>query len=139
MNIVTILKDFGTLSKKYNIPVFANEKTWLAMQSEMEKIEKINRRVINIGDKFAIGDLNIVSFSIPHDAACPCGYNIFNSGKKISIATDVGHISPNIMSHLENSSFALLEANYDPDILKYSSYPLYLKYRIDGPNRSFIQ
>lgn len=138
MSTVTILRDFGTLSKKYNIPVFANSKTWTAMPNEMEKIEEANRNIISIGKKFSIGDLDIISFAIPHDAACPCGYNIFNSGKKISIATDVGHVSPQIMSCLENSSFALLEANYDPDILKYSSYPLHLKYRIDGPNRSFI-
>lgn len=139
MSIVIILKDFGTLSKKYNIPVFANEKTWLAMPNEMAKISESNKNIINIGDKFSIGDLDIISFSIPHDAACPCGYNIFNSGKKISIATDVGHVSPKIMSYLENSSFALLESNYDPDVLKYSSYPLRLKYRINGPNRTFVK
>lgn len=104
------------------------------MPEEKKKIDESNQKIINIDTKFNIGDLEILSFSIPHDAACPCGYNIFNSGKKISIATDIGHISPKIMSYLENSSFALLEANYDPDVLKYSSYPLHLKCRIDGPN-----
>lgn len=133
-----MLGDFGTISKKYNIPVFANEKTWFAMPNEMNKIGEFNKNIIDIDNSFSIGDLDIIPFAIPHDAACPCGYNIFNSGKKISIATDVGHISPKIMSYLENSSFALLEANYDPDVLKYSSYPLRLKYRIDGPNRSFV-
>lgn len=134
MNTVTILKVFGTLSKKYDIPVYANKKTWEAMPEEMNKISDSNRKIIDIGCEFYINDLKIIAFSIPHDAACPCGYNIFNSGKKISIATDVGHVSDKIMSYLENSSFALLEANYDPDVLKYSSYPLHLKYRIDGPN-----
>lgn len=134
MSIVTILKDFGTLSKKYNIPVYTNKKTWDAMPEEKDKILAENRIVINLDTAFYINDLEIISFSIPHDAACPCGYNIFNSGKKISIATDVGHVSDTLMPYLENSSFALLEANYDPDVLKYSSYPLHLKYRIDGPN-----
>ena len=118
MNTVTILKVFGTLSKKYDIPVYANKKTWEAMPEEMNKISDSNRKIINIDCEFYINDLKIIAFSIPHDAACPCGYNIFNSGKKISIATDVGHVSDKIMSYLENSSFALLEANYDPDILK---------------------
>ena len=108
------------------------------MPNETEKISKENMRIINIGNKFSIGDLDIIAFPIPHDAACPCGYNIFNSGKKISIATDVGNVSTQVMSYLENSDFALLESSYDPDILKYSSYPLRLKYRIDGPNRSFV-
>lgn len=138
MNIVTMLKGFGTLSKKFDIPVYANRKTWLAMPNERDKVAENNRHIIDVDSEFDIGDLHIVSFAIPHDAACPCGYNIFNSGKKISIATDIGHISPKIMSYLENSSFALLESNYDPDVLKYSSYPFHLKSRIDGPYRSFI-
>ena len=35
---------------------------------------------------------------------------------------------------LEDSSFILLESNYDPNILKCSSYPYLLKKRIAGPN-----
>ena len=133
MSTVTTYKVFGTFSKKYGVPVYANEKTWSAMPNERKKIDVNNQIVIELDNKFNIGDLEIISFPIPHDAACPCGYNIFNSGKKISIATDIGHITPKIMSCLENSCFALLEANYDPDVLKYSSYPYHLKCRIDGP------
>ena len=40
MNIVTMLKGFGTLSKKFDIPVYANRKTWLAMPNEMDKVAK---------------------------------------------------------------------------------------------------
>ena len=40
----------------------------------------------------------------------------------------------NIFSKLENSSFVLLESNYDPEILKVSKYPFHLKQRIAGPN-----
>lgn len=52
----------------------------------------------------------------------------------MSIATDLGHISSDIIKCLENSSFLMLEANYDSDVLKYSSYPYLLKKRISGPN-----
>lgn len=127
------IKGLGTLSKKYNIPVYTNAKTWGAMPNEKEKIEESNQNIIEIGKEFCIGDLQIVPFSIPHDAACPCGYNIINNGKKISVATDIGHITPKIMSYLENSAFALIESNYDPEVLRYSSYPFRLKSRIDGP------
>ena len=126
-------KGVGTLSKKYNIPVYANKPTWLAMPEECEKIADENKHYIEIGTKFKIDDLEILPFSIPHDAACPCGYNIFGAGKKISIATDIGHISEKTMPYFENSSFVLLEANYDNEILKYSPYPRKLKYRIDSP------
>ena len=128
------IKGLGTFSKKYNIPVFANIKTWQAMPVEREKIAFENQRIITFNSEFSIGDLTVVSFPIPHDAACPCGYNILNSGKKISIATDIGHITADMMPYLENSSFALLESNYDTEVLRYSSYPASLKARISGPN-----
>ena len=126
-------KGVGTLSKKYNIPVYANKPTWAAMPSENEKTYVENKHYIEIGKKFKIEDLEILPFPIPHDAACPCGYNILGSGKKISIATDIGHVSNDIMPYFENSSFVLLEANYDNNILRYSPYPRNLKFRIDSP------
>ena len=54
--------------------------------------------------------------------------------KKISIATDIGHMTSTIAHKLEDSSFILLESNYDPEILKCSPYPYLLKQRIAGPN-----
>lgn len=127
------VKGLGTFSKKYNIPVYANKETWNGMKTQMEKLNSDN---INFFDfnTFKIGDLSICPFSIPHDAANPCGFNIFHKNKKISIATDIGHMTSDIVNKLSNSSFILLEANYDPNVLKCSSYPYPLKQRISGPN-----
>ena len=52
----------------------------------------------------------------------------------MSIATDIGHIDSKIINHLSNSCFLLLEANYEPEVLKCSPYPYMLKQRIKGPN-----
>lgn len=128
------IKSIGTLSKKYNIPVFANKETWHAMPTEEKKVPLDCQKTFTIDNKFSIGSLEICAFSIPHDAANPCGFNIFGSNKKISIATDIGHITPSIFTNLQNSSFVLLESNYDPEVLKCSSYPYNLKRRIAGPN-----
>lgn len=127
------IKGIGTLSKKYNIPVYANVETWNAMPSQESKIDKENKKVFSFKE-FCIGDFLINPFSIPHDAANPCGFNIFYKDKKISIATDIGHIDNNIISCLSKSNFLLLEANYEPEILRCSSYPYSLKQRISGPN-----
>lgn len=60
---------------------------------------------------------------------------IFTAGKeKFSIATDIGHMTTNIIDCLENSKFLMLESNYEPEVLKCSSYPYILKTRIAGPN-----
>lgn len=126
------IKSIGTLSKKYNIPVYATEKTWDAMPSQAEKIDLDYQKTFIPYESFSIGDIEIKPFSIPHDAADPCGFNIFNSNKKITIATDLGHITPDIMDCISDSNFLLLESNYDPEILKFSRYPYSLKTRISG-------
>ena len=127
------VKSLGTLSKKFNIPIYTNIETLEAMPEQKNKIKEENINLFNISKDFQIGDLQIHPFSIPHDAANPCGFNIYNKTKKISIATDIGHITPEIISNLEKSSFLMLESNYDPNILKCSSYPYHLKERISGP------
>ncbi len=127
------VKGLGTFSKKYNIPVYANVETWEAMPVQKAKLNSNNIKYFNF-KKFNIGDLSILPFSIPHDAANPCGFNVYYKDKKISIATDIGHMSTEVVNNLTNSSFILLEANYDPNILKCSSYPYSLKQRIAGPN-----
>lgn len=128
------IKGLGTFSKKYDIPVYANLKTWDSMPEQSSKISDNNKKFFNISEKFEIGDLKIEAFEIPHDAANPCGFNFFNNNQKMSIATDIGHMTSSIIHKLEDSSFVFLEANYDPNILKYSKYPYSLKERIAGPN-----
>ena len=104
------------------------------MPKQKDKISEQNQKLFNINEKFEINDLVIKPFSIPHDAANPCGFNILKENKKISIATDIGHITKDILNNLEGSSFLMLEANYDPEILKCCSYPYRLKSRIAGDN-----
>ena len=126
------VQGLGTFSKKYNLPVYVNQKTLDAMPKQKEKIEN-NVNIIKIEEKFEINDLQIKPFSIPHDAANPCGFNICKNNKKLSIATDIGHMTNGIIKNLENSNFVLIEANYDPEVLMYSKDPYPLKNRIAGP------
>ena len=129
------VQSIGNFSSKYSIPVYINNETWDALPADQkEKISDDNHKTIEINEKFSIGDLEILPFSIPHDAVNPCGFNIFHGGKKISIATDLGHMTDDVLKCLENSSFIMLESNYEPEVLKFSRYPYILKKRIDGPN-----
>lgn len=127
------IQSVGNLSKKFNIPVFATSQTFDAMPKQSEKIADSNKKNINIDEKFSVGDIDILPFSIPHDAANPCGYTLFSDNKKISIATDIGHMNNDILKHIDGSEFILLESNYDPEVLKYTKYPFKLKSRIAGP------
>ena len=126
-------QSIATLSKKYNIPVYANKKTWDAMQDKKSKISIDNICYFNNNKCFNLNDITILPFDIPHDAANPCGFTVSDSESKLSIATDIGHMTTSILDNIKNSNFLLLEANYEPDVLKCSSYPFHLKERIASP------
>lgn len=127
------VQGLGTFAKKFDLPVYVNQETLDAMPKQRDKIPSTNIKTFKMSDKFSIGDLDIKPFSIPHDAANPCGFNIWKENKKISIATDIGHMTNEILKQLEESLFIMLEANYDPEVLRCSSYPFTLKSRIAGP------
>ena len=127
------VQGLGTLARKFDLPVFVNQETLDAMPKQKDKIPEKNIKTFKVSDKFEIGDLTINPFSIPHDAANPCGFNIYKGDKKISIATDIGHMTKGILKNLEESLFIMLESNYDPEVLRCSSYPFSLKSRIAGP------
>ena len=128
------VQGLSTLSKKFDLPVFVNQKTLDAMPKQRDKLSVDNVKIFNVNENFEIGDLKVHPFSIPHDAANPCGFNIYKDNKKISIATDIGHMDNSILKHIDGSDFILLEANYDPEVLKCARYPFSLKSRIAGPS-----
>ena len=129
------IKGLSTISRKFDIPVFATKETFDAMPKQSEKISEKNIKFFNPNEKFFIEDLEVLPFSIPHDAANPCGFNIIkNNSTQISIATDIGHMTKAIVDKLESSKFILLESNYDTEVLKCCAYPFKLKSRIASEN-----
>ena len=129
------IKGLSTISRKFDIPVFATKETFDAMPKQSEKISEKNIKFFNPNEKFFIEDLEVLPFSIPHDAANPCGFNIIkDNNTQISIATDIGHMTKTIVDKLEGSKFILLESNYDTEVLKCCAYPFKLKPRIASEN-----
>lgn len=128
------IQSVGTFSKKFNTPVYANKNTWLKMDKEIKKINENNIFTFSTSKDFVVGDLVIHPFKTPHDAIESCGFNISDGKTKMSVATDLGHITPDIHNCLKGSKFILLESNYEPEVLRICSYPSLLKQRISGPN-----
>lgn len=131
------IRSIGTIAKKYKIPIYANLGTWNGIENEKLVIEIENKNYFKIGEKFEIGDLKITPFATSHDAMDSCGFSIEHEGKKVSIATDLGEITNEVMNGLKNSKFVLLEANYEPEVLKCCGYPYSVKTRIAG-NRGHL-
>ncbi|PNT90808.1 MBL fold metallo-hydrolase [Clostridium thermosuccinogenes] len=126
------IRGVGILSRKFNIPVYANEKTWDAMGTQIGPINADNMRCFTTGKEFEIGNLCIKPFPIPHDASEPVGFNFFAENKKVTTATDIGHITKEVLESLIRSDLVLLESNHDIEMLKVGPYPWPLKRRILG-------
>jgi phosphoribosyl 1,2-cyclic phosphodiesterase len=72
------------------------------------------------GANFCIGDISITPFTIPHDAADPCGF-VFESQSesiRMAIATDLGYVPPNVKAALKRIDVLLLESNHDLEMLR---------------------
>ncbi|WP_243423629.1 MBL fold metallo-hydrolase [Anaerotignum lactatifermentans] len=126
------IKGAGVFSRKYDVPIYATMETWAAMEGNLGKISPRNKRFIYAGETCVVNDLCVHPFSIPHDAADPVGYSVTAGKKKITAATDIGHITDTLRENLEGSQVLLLEANHDEELLKKGSYPWHLKQRILG-------
>ncbi|MBD7912587.1 MULTISPECIES: MBL fold metallo-hydrolase [Clostridium] len=124
------IKGVGILSRKYNIPIYANDKTWSAMEGSIGKVKEHNIKIMDRRSTVNIGALSVKSFIIPHDAIAPVGYTIDSNDKRVSIATDFGVFTEEIFSNIKDSHSILLECNHDVSMLKFGPYPYNLKRRI---------
>ena len=82
------------------------------------------------GDRLAIGDLEFVAFTVPHDAQEPLQFHVTNGNTKLGILTDVGQITPLISTSLNCCDALIIECNHDSQMLAKSPYPTFLKQRI---------
>ena len=126
------IKGAGIFSRRFDVPIYATAETWAAIGDGIGKIAPSNKRIIYADEMCPINDLCIKPFEIPHDAAEPVGYNIFAGEKKITLATDIGHVTDTLREHIEGSDLLLLESNHDEEMVKRGSYPWHLKQRILG-------
>jgi phosphoribosyl 1,2-cyclic phosphodiesterase len=126
------IKGVGILSRRFDIPIYANEETWTGMKDSIGKIDEKNMKLIKNSNGFEINDLGINPFSISHDARDPLGYSFYSKEKKLSVLTDTGVADESIRMNLKGSDFLMVESNHDPNMLKIGRYPQFLKQRVLG-------
>ncbi len=122
------IKGAGILSRKLDIPIYANEETWSAMEEKLGCVKSKN--ICITGDGFYFGSVEIVPFKTPHDSAHSQGYRLFCKGRSVAVATDLGHFPQSVFTALKGTDLILLESNHDIEMLRLSSYPMKLKRRI---------
>lgn len=126
------IRGVDNLSSKYNIPVFAHQEVWNGLDGKLAKVSVADRKAFD--GKFEFKDLIITPIEVAHDVKC-FAFSIENGVSKISVVTDLGHITDKVIEQIAGSTLVYLEANYDKNMLiQGTKYPLALKRRIAGPN-----
>lgn len=121
----------SVLARKYSLNVFASAGTWRGMPRVACELPERSRYVVD-GD-FYIGNVSLSPFAIPHDANEPMGYCVYYGGRKLVIATDIGHVTKRLGAMFSGADLMYIESNHDPDMLmKNPHYSLTLKNRILG-------
>ena len=125
----------GVMSRRYGLPVYTTPDTWryFGRHGVLGVIRPDLIRLVEPEKRFDINGMQVIAFSIPHDASQPVGYTIFAENRKITVATDIGEPTDTIRRYIANSDIVLLESNHDSDMLKYGKYPEILKRRISSP------
>ncbi len=118
------------LSGRWRIPVWMSEGTRLASG---QHFEPSLLRLAEHGQPIDLGELYILPFAVPHDAAQPLQLRCSDGQHDWGVLTDLGHINDTVRQALAGCHGLLLECNHDPDLLQQSAYPAFLKRRVAGP------
>ena len=123
------------LARKLNVPVFmtgATHQAWsrAVRDATGEKPDAERIEFFSAGRRFQVGDIEIMPFTIPHDAADPVGFTFRSQGVKVGMATDLGYIPPSICDHLRSCDVLVMESNHDLEMLRVGPYPWPVKQRV---------
>jgi len=120
----------GVLARKYGIPIYANEATWEAMLPKIGQVPAQCMRYFETNREFWIDDVSVSPFQSSHDAADPVCFLLRGGENGVLHLTDTGRINPYMMEYVKGVDIAVVETNYDPEMLKNGPYPPATKERI---------
>lgn len=130
------IRGVGVLARKLKIPIYATKGLWEVMDPLLGKLAENQHREVQ--ESFSCAGLEVLLYPTSHDSRESYGLKILRpkcEGKEdlaIGIATDSGVITQEMHRHLKGCDAFVVEANYDDQMLKFGSYPAYLKKRIGG-------
>ena len=126
------IKGLGILARKYDLPIYANEKTWHAMNHSLGKLTTDQKFHFETNTVQTFGDIDVESFGVSHDAAEPMFFTFHHNGQKVALVTDLGYVSERIQKTVMDADAYIFEANHDVEMLRMGRYPWSVKRRILG-------
>lgn len=107
---------------KHGIPLYATAGTLAVLRPSLA-----DAKVLRAGEPLHIGPVLVSPFSVNHYAADPVAFSLCAHGVKVSIATDLGSVTDEVVSSVSGSNLLFVEANYDDEMLMSGAYPDFLK------------
>ena len=118
------------LALRHGIPVWMSQGTYEAISSpDLKGL----LRIAKDSEVIHLGDLQVMPFTVPHDAREPLQLTCQQGSDKLGVLTDLGHATAHVLRHLQHCQAMVLECNHDTELLDNSSYPVFLKNRVSGP------
>ena len=115
---------------RYRIPVWITFGTLEMVGDRFGGVERVCG--FDSHDSFAIGDLEVRPFPVPHDAREPVQFVVSNGARRLGVLTDIGSTTRYVEASLSGCDALVLECNHDLEMLARSDYPAPLKDRIAG-------
>lgn len=115
------------------LPIWMSEGTRLACEAGDWSLATTQLHTARDGVAIALGALEMVPFTVPHDAREPLQLRLSDGDRCLGVLTDLGHASAHVAQALKGCHALLLESNHDAGMLSRSSYPAFLRQRIAGP------
>ena len=117
-------------SKRYGAKIYASNGT-MSQLIKSSYVTNENRLEIINGKSVCENGLYIKSFKTSHDSAESFGYVVTTpDDRKISVATDLGVLTEEVVNEICGSDMVIIESNHDVAMLSAGEYPYYLKRRI---------
>jgi phosphoribosyl 1,2-cyclic phosphodiesterase len=129
-NHIDHIRGLELLTRKNSLPAFTTHNIWKSILTPHRNISRDSVREIPVKQKFHLAEFDIEAFPVCHDAPETIGFHICAGGKKITIATDLGHICQTAAPYIKAANFLVIESNYDEQMLVNGNYPHFLKARI---------
>ena len=98
-----------------SVPVFTNP---LTADSLKRSGVVANWNLFASGAEFQIGDLRVLPFSVPHDAADPVGFVFRHAESSFAVLTDLGYATKQVVNCVQGVSALLIETNHDETMLQ---------------------
>lgn len=110
------VRGLKVLTSKYQVPVIANRLTHECIERQFKT--EISGQRFETGQSFDLGDIEIESFSVPHDAQDPVGFIVRTPDTSMGFLTDLGHVTKSVESRVSDVQVLVLETNYDREMLE---------------------